>query len=221
LGVPPTWVLHIGAKVGCFIVLLFVHMGQYKLNVLFVSLSSPSPPPLSWTESETYRSRFKTMLAPTYPDHPWWSAIVDQAGGAIIGTIANGSRGIVVEDIVASKVYTMDITTTSPTPSEMPQRKPNCGKWIAATPYLIHRQDRENCGKTILHTICESNEPGSLEALESYLNNVQRVAPIVDERGQTPLDVALDNNEYAHCKILLDAYIKNNISALVSLKKPL
>ena len=161
------------------------------------------------------------MLAPTYPDHPWWSAIVDQAGGAIIGTIANGSRGIVVEDIVASKVYTMDITTTSPTPSEMPQRKPNCGKWIAATPYLIHRQDRENCGKTILHTICESNEPGSLEALESYLNNVQRVAPIVDERGQTPLDVALDNNEYAHCKILLDAYIKNNISALVSLKKPL
>ena len=60
-----------------------------------------------------------------------------------------------------------------------------------------------------------------VEALESYLDNVPHVAPIVDERGQTPLDVALDNNEYAHCRLLLDKYINNNVSALVSLKKPL
>lgn len=76
-----------------------------------------------------------------------------------------------------------------------------------------------------MHTLCESTNresvENSLESLESYLDAVTNVAPIVDERGQTPLDVALDNNEYAHCKLLLEAYIQNNVSALISLKKPL
>ena len=169
------------------------------------------------------KSQFKTILQPSFPDHAWWNSIVDQAGGAIIGTIGNGKRGLVVEDLHTNKVCTMDLTSTAPSPSEMPQKGENCGRWIKATPHLIHRQDRLNSGKTILHTLCET---GTVESLESYLYSVSslghaNVAPIVDEKGRTPLDVALDNNEYRHCQLLLDAYIKNNISALASLKKPL
>ena len=61
----------------------------------------------------------------------------------------------------------------------------------------------------------------SLNILESYLRSAGTVAPIVDEMGRTPLDTALFNNEYGHCKKLLDAYIKNDVSCLASLKYPL
>ena len=73
----------------------------------------------------------------------------------------------------------------------------------------------------LLYLFLYFQDHGSLESLESYLESVPYVAPIVDELGQTPLDIALNNNQYAHCKALIDAYIKNDVSALASLNKPL
>ena len=52
----------------------------------------------------------------------------------------------------------MDLTSTSPASREMPHEGDNCGAWMAATPHLIHRQDRQNVGKTILHRLCEGND---------------------------------------------------------------
>jgi WD40 repeat protein len=86
------------------------------------------------------KSCFKTMLQPTFPDHSWWSSIVNEAGGAIIGAVNHGAHGLVVEDESQNKICTMDLMSTAPAPSEMPQKGADCGLWIKATPHLIHRQ---------------------------------------------------------------------------------
>ena len=111
----------------------------------------------SWwsKEHDGFRSRFKSMLAPTFPDHLWWSAIVDEAGGDIVGTVAAGTRGLLVEDIANNRISTMDLTTTCPSPTEMPLRGKDCGQWICASPHLIHRQDRSKSGQTVLHILCD------------------------------------------------------------------
>ena len=111
----------------------------------------------SWwsREHDSFRACFKSMLSPNFPDHLWWPAIVNEAGGDIVGTVAGGTRGVIVEDIHNNRISTMDLISTSPSSTEMPLQGANCGKWISAMPHLIHRQDRSRSGQTVLHILCD------------------------------------------------------------------
>ena len=133
--------------------------------------------------------------SPTFPDHAWWSPIVDQAGGAIIGTIANGARGIVVEDPTTNCICTMDLTSTSPASREMPHEGDNCGAWISATPHLIHRQDRKKMFSLFFWTILFSRFDGPLTLISVFLYLLLYVINILGSNvGKTILHRLCEDN---------------------------
>ena len=167
---------------------------------------------------ETFVSKFKRIQAPLYPEHEWWGAAVQASGGRTSVHMKSRCGVVVVENLQQGQLTLMNLTDTVPLPSEMPVDGIDCGRWLSSSPHLIHRQDRSRKGRTILHILAEK---GDIGALNSYLSSVRRLAPIRDEEGKTPLDVAMAQNDYPATKTLLTQYMEWDITGLIGLKHPL
>ncbi len=167
---------------------------------------------------ETFISKFKRVQAPLYPEHEWWGAAVQAAGGRTSVHMKSRCGVVVVENLKQGQLTLMNLTDTVPLPSEMPLQGIDCGRWLSSSPHLIHRQDRSRKGRTILHLLAEK---GDISTLSSYLSSVRRIAPIRDEEGKTPLDVAMAQNDYPATKMLLHQYMEWDITGLIGLKHPL
>jgi WD40 repeat protein len=169
-------------------------------------------------EDEAFRTRFIQVIGPMYPDHEWWGAAVAASGGRTSVNMKSRCGVIVVESLVDGRITLMNLTDTVPLPSEMPMTGKDCGAWIQHSPYLVHRQDRSRKGETILHMLCGLRDTAPLQ---SYIKGAGKIAPIIDDSGRTPLDVAMDNNDYAKVRLLLRGYIEWSTTGLLGLKKPL
>ncbi len=99
----------------------------------------------------------------------------------------------------------IDISTPSTLPDEMPV---NFGDWISDQPDLIHRQDPAD-GSTILHKLAEE---GKVPDIESYIHAVKgtgkKIAPITNDEGDTPLDIAINSHDHRKIKLFLVEYVK-------------
>jgi hypothetical protein len=139
-------------------------------------------------DDEAFVSRFVQVNGPMYVDHEWWGAAVVASGGRTSLNMKSRCGVIVVEALMEGRITLMNLTDTSPLPSEMPMTGTDCGAWITQLPHLIHRQDRTRKGETILHMLCDIKDS---RPLQSYLKACGKIAPIIDDLGRTPLDVAM------------------------------
>jgi hypothetical protein len=170
------------------------------------------------SDDEAFRSTFIQLVAPMFPEHEWWGAAVAAAGGRTSENMKSRCGVIVVESLTDGHITLMNLTDTVPLPSEMPMSGKDCGAWVECCPYMVHRQDRTRKGETILHMLCGLKDT---DPLKSYLDSVGKIAPIIDDQGRTPLDVAMYNNDYVKSRLLLKGYIEWSTTGLLALKLPL
>jgi hypothetical protein len=97
--------------------------------------------------------------------------------------------------------------------------------YVKKKPHLIYRQEYGDRGKknmetgelhgnTIIHRLVEE---GTVKMLKCYVDGVENLLPVENDSGLTPLDIAVQQNDFVKSQFLIEKYTKNMTPMLAGL----
>jgi WD40 repeat protein len=124
----------------------------------------------------------------------------------------------VVSPIIIDYHATNHLTTSDPYPYEI-RIDVYFSNYVQRKPHLIYRQDhgasnKSNHGNTIIHRMVLES---TFDLFERHLGDKTGLLPVENEFGQTPLDIAVERNDFDKAQLLLELYTAKMTPALAGL----